>query len=196
MSVSESEESGAQASWVRTASGTNDQVIEENWLFRLRKQRFESRHSGRIHDYYVISLNDAVHVVALTPDRQLLLVRQFRAGSGRDSVEIPGGLVEPGEDPCAAGARELLEETGHAGDAPVLLGTFWSNPALLTSRIFTIVIRNARLVHQPRPDRDEELTIEKVPESEIPGMIRDGRIDHALVVAGLLLWLRSKSQVL
>ena len=183
------EESKVQPSWIRTAGGAHDQLLEENWLFRLRKERFESRHTGQVHDYYVLDLADAVHVVALTPDGEVLLVRQFRAGSGRDSLEIPGGLVDPGEDPCAAGARELLEETGYAGDPPVLLGTLWSNPSLLTSRISTIVIRNARLVAEPDPDQDEELTIERVPADEIPRMIREGRIDHALVVAGLLWWL-------
>jgi 8-oxo-dGTP pyrophosphatase MutT (NUDIX family) len=187
------EKSTRQPSWVRTAGGTHDQLLEENWLFRLRKERFESRHTGKVHDYYVLDLADAVHVVALTPDGQVLLVRQFRAGSGRDSLEIPGGLVDPGEDPCTAGARELLEETGYAGDPAVLLGTLWSNPSLLTSRISTVVIRNARLVAEPDPDQHEELTIERVPADEIPRMIREGQIDHALVVAGLLWWLGTKS---
>ena len=187
------EKSTRQPSWVRTAGGTHDQLLEENWLFRLRKERFESRHTGKVHDYYVLDLADAVHVVALTPDGEVLLVRQFRAGSGRDSLEIPGGLVDPGEDPCRAGARELLEETGYAGDPPVLLGTLWSNPSLLTSRISTIVVRNARLVAEPDPDQHEELTIERVPADEIPRLIREGRIDHALVVVGLLWWLGTKS---
>src|SRR5271157_6121896 len=180
-------------SWIRTVGGADDQVLEENWLFRLRKERFQSRRSGKLHDYYVLHLADAVHVVALTPDDHVLLVRQFRAGSGEDSLEIPGGLVDPGEDPCEAGARELLEETGYAGDPPVLLGTLWSNPSLLTSRISTIVVQNARLVAEPDPDQDEELTIERVPAGEIPRMIREGQIDHALVVAGLLWWLGTKS---
>lgn len=179
----------AQPSWVRAAGGTHDLLLEENWLFRLRKERFESRHTGKGHDYYVIDLADAVHVVALTPEGEVLLVRQFRVGSGLDSLEIPGGLLDQGEDPCAAGARELLEETGYAGDHPVLLGTLWSNPSLLTSRISTIVIRNARPVAEPEPDQNEELTIERVPAEEIPRMIREGKIDHALVVAGLLWWL-------
>jgi ADP-ribose pyrophosphatase len=186
-------EPAAQPSWVKTAGGTHDQTIEENWLFRLRKERFQSRRSAKVHDYYVIHLADAVHVVALTPDEEVLLVRQFRAGSGRDSLEIPGGLVDPGEDPCTAGARELLEETGYAGDPPELLGTLWSNPSLLTSRISTIVIRNARLVAEPAPDHHEELTIERVPAREIPRLIRSGRIDHALVVAGLLWWLGTRT---
>ncbi len=104
------------------------------------------------------------------------------------------GLVDPGEDPCAAGARELLEETGYAGDPPVFLGTLWSNPSLLTSRISTVVISNARLVADTNPDEHEELTIERVPADDIPRLIREGRIDHALVVLGLLWWLAAKVQ--
>ncbi len=95
-------------------------------------------------------LADAVSVIALTPDRQVVLVRQFRAGSGRDSLETPGGLLDPGEDPLAAGARELLEETGYAGDPPELLGTVWSNPSIMTSRTTTIVVANARRVAERR----------------------------------------------
>jgi 8-oxo-dGTP pyrophosphatase MutT (NUDIX family) len=179
----------AEPTWVREGGGAHDLTLEENWLFRLRKERFRSRQSGKTHDYYVVHLADAVHVVALTPNDEVLLVRQFRAGSGRDSLEIPGGLVDPGEDPCTAGARELLEETGYAGDPPEFLSTLWSVPSLVTSRISTILIRNARPVAQPNFDHTEELSIEIVPASEIPQMIRKGKIDHALVVAGLLWWM-------
>jgi 8-oxo-dGTP pyrophosphatase MutT (NUDIX family) len=178
-----------EPSWVRIGAGASDQTLEENWLFRLRRERLQSRRSGKQHDFYVMHLADAVHVVALTPEQEVLLVRQFRAGSGCDSLEIPGGLVDQGEDPCAAGARELLEETGYAGDPPELLSTLWSNPSLLTSRISTILIRNARVVAESRPDPNEELLIERAPRGEISRMIREGEIDHALVVAGLLWWL-------
>jgi 8-oxo-dGTP pyrophosphatase MutT (NUDIX family) len=183
------EQPASEPSWVRIGGGAGEETIEENWLFRLGKERFQSRLSGKKHDFYVIHLADAVHVVALTPDDEVLLVRQFRAGSRRDSLEIPGGLVDPGEDPCSAGARELLEETGYAGDPAELLSTLWSNPSLLTSRISTIVIRNARLVAAPRPDPHEELSIERVPRHLVRRMIGDGQIDHALVVAGLFWWL-------
>jgi len=179
----------APATWSREGAGAHDTTIEANWLFRLRRERFRSRRSDRTHDFYVMHLADAVHVIALTPDDRLVMVRQFRAGSGRDSLEPPGGLLEPGEDPCAAGARELLEETGYAGDPARLLGTAWSNPSIMTSRIATIVVTNARRVAEPSLDPNEEVCVELVPARDIPAMIADGRIDHALAVLGLLLWL-------
>jgi 8-oxo-dGTP pyrophosphatase MutT (NUDIX family) len=135
-------------------------------------------------------LADAVNVVAETPDRQIVLVSQFRAGSGRDSLEPPGGLIEPGEDPRVAGARELLEETGYAGDSGVLLGSAWSNPSILTARIHTVFVANVRRILDPNPDSGEEVAIELVPARAIPRLIRQGRIDHALAVMSLLLWLR------
>jgi 8-oxo-dGTP pyrophosphatase MutT (NUDIX family) len=176
-----------EPSWIR--DGESDRTLEENWLFRLRRERYRSRASGRSHDFYILHLADAVHVVALTAERELILVRQFRAGSGRDSLETPGGLLDPGEDVSEAGPRELLEETGYAGDPPRVLGSMWSVPSILSSKITTIVVTNARRVAETQLDPGEEVEVVLVPAREIPGMIRRGEIDHALVVAGLLWWL-------
>jgi ADP-ribose pyrophosphatase len=176
------------ASWQSEAGAEHDQTLVENWLLRLRRERFRSRHSGRSHDFFVGYVADGVHAIATTDDRQMVLVRQFRAGSKRDSLETPGGLLEPGEDPCVAGARELLEETGYAGEPATRLCTLWPNPALLSMRISTIVIRNARRVAPPRPDHSEELAIELVAAETIPELIKTGKIDHAVCVAGLLWW--------
>jgi 8-oxo-dGTP pyrophosphatase MutT (NUDIX family) len=176
-----------EASWAAVEGAA--ETIEENWLFRLVRGRFRSARSGREHAFYVVELADAVHVIAETRDRRVVLVRQFRAGSGRDGHETPGGLVEPGEDPLEAGARELLEETGYAGDPPVLVSTCWANPSLLTSRITTIWIANARKVAEVKPDENEELEVVLVPRSAIPRWIREGRIGHALCVQGLLAWM-------
>lgn len=178
-----------KASWERDGDG---QSLEENWLFRLRRERFRSRATGKAHDFYVMHLADAVNVVALTPDRRIVLVRQFRAGSGRDSLETPGGLLDPGEDPLAAGVRELREETGYEGDPPILLSTAWSNPSIMTSRITTILITNARQVAGPKLDASEEVIVELIYSNRVPEWIADGRIDHALAVQGLLAWLVSE----
>jgi len=183
-------ESAPAPSWAREESEA-DATIEENWLFRLRRERFRSRRSGKAHDFFVMRLADAVNVIALTPDRRLVLVRQFRAGSGRDSLEPPGGLLDEGEDPCAAGARELREETGYEGDPPVLLGSAYSNPSIMSSKIAVVVVTNARLVAETRLDAGEEVAVELVPAGAVRAMIGHGEIDHALTVMSLLWWLSS-----
>jgi 8-oxo-dGTP pyrophosphatase MutT (NUDIX family) len=184
-----------EPSWISDGAGAHDRTLADNWMLRLRSERFRSRTTGKVHDYFVAHMSDGVHVVTVTPDQQLVMVRQFRAGSRRDSLETPGGLLEPGEDPCAAGARELLEETGYAGDPPELVGTLWPNPALLTMRITTIVVRNAHRIAEPHPDQSEELAIELVLIRDIPTLIETGRIDHAVCVAGLLWWLNLQGGV-
>jgi 8-oxo-dGTP pyrophosphatase MutT (NUDIX family) len=181
--------SGEGASWVHEHDGGHDKTLVENWLLRLRQERFRSLHSGKTHDFFVAYVADGVHTIALTEDNHIVMVRQFRAGSRRDSLETPGGLLEPGEDPCAAGARELLEETGFAGEPGELLFTNWPNPALLTMCISTVVIRGARLVSTPRLEPAEELALELVPVHSVHNLINTGRIDHAVCVAGLLWWL-------
>jgi 8-oxo-dGTP pyrophosphatase MutT (NUDIX family) len=177
------------ASWFSDASGAYDQTLVENWLLRFRRERFRSRATGRTHDFYVIHLPDSVHVIAVTPENELVMVRQFRAGLGRDSLETPGGLFELGEDPGTAGARELLEETGYAGDAPTLLGTISPSPGLLAQRVATIVIQNARRVAEPARDQTEEMTIELIPVSMIYSLIEQGAIEHGVCIAGLFWWL-------
>ena len=176
-------------SWISVDNGAHDQTLVETWLFRLRRERFRSRKSGKVHDFYVTDVADGVHVIALTPDQKVVMVRQFRAGSRRDSLETPGGLLDPGEDPCVAGARELLEETGYTGDPPEFLGTLRPNPALLSMRISTILIRNARRTADPHLDPNEELTLELVDIHDVPALIKSGQIDHGVCVAGLLWWL-------
>jgi 8-oxo-dGTP pyrophosphatase MutT (NUDIX family) len=179
----------SDASWISEAEGAHDRTLVENWLFQLRHERFRSRRSGNLHDYYVVHLADGVQILAVTSDGKLVMVRQFRAGSRRDSLEMPGGLIEPGEDPGAAGMRELLEETGYTGDHPRRVGTVFANPALLSMRTTTVITHNARQVAEPSPDLSEELSVELVKRSAIPALIKTGRIDHAVCVAGLLWWL-------
>jgi 8-oxo-dGTP pyrophosphatase MutT (NUDIX family) len=179
----------SRPSWASDAGGAHDQTMLENWLFHVRCERFCSRTSGKRHDFYVIHTSDGVQVLAVTPDDELVMVRQFRAGSRRDSLELPGGLIEAGEDPCVAGMRELLEETGYVADAPRPSGMLYSNPAILTMRTTTVLAHGAKQVAAPSPDHSEELVIELVKRSEVMRLIRTGAIDHSTSVAGLLWWL-------
>jgi ADP-ribose pyrophosphatase len=148
------------------------------------------RHPGRTkeQDFIVINPPDWVNVIALTPDHRLVLVRQFRYGIDDFSLEIPGGIIDPGEDCLAAGARELREESGYVGDPARLLGSVHPNPAMQSNRCHLVLVENARPVAELDWDPDEEFEIKTLPVDEVYALAYRGGITHAMVLDALLLF--------
>jgi len=132
--------------------------------------------------FVALDTADWVNVIARTPAGELVMVEQYRHGSREITLEIPGGMVDEGEDFAAAGARELLEESGYAGDPAVLLGEVSPNPAIQKNRLGTVLIDNVRPIAGQSPDHHEELAIRIVAREDIPALIQRGAINHALVI--------------
>jgi len=151
-------------------------------VFDLRRERKKSSDSGREHDFYVLGATDWANVVPVTDDGAIVLVRQYRAGSDSVTLEIPGGIVDPGESPADAAARELLEETGHAAREIVPLGSCSPNPAILDNRLHLFAALGVRRVAEPTPDASEEIEVRTASEAELEAMIASGAVDHALVL--------------
>src|SRR5215471_5714494 len=163
-------------------------------IFRIRTDRVLSPRTQQEHDFFVIESVNWVNVVALTPDHQMVMIEQYRHGSGTVELEIPGGMIDPSDaSPEAAGQRELREETGYAGENARRLGEVFPNPAIMSNTCYTVLVENCRCVHPVQFDHSEDLITRLVPISAVPDLVADGKIRHCIVIAALYhfeLWQR------
>jgi ADP-ribose pyrophosphatase len=155
-------------------------------VFSVRSVLKRSPRTGADHEFFVIDSVNWVNVVALTPDRQMILVEQYRQATDTVELEIPGGMIDP-EDPSpeAAGVRELREETGYEGGEPRIIGQVFPNPAIMSNTCFTALVENCRITAATHFDQTEELITKLVPVDEVPGLVASGKIRHCLVIAAL-----------
>ena len=160
-----------------------DEAIQDCRVFSVRRIRARSPRTGDEHDFFAIDSSDWVNVVAITPDGCVVMVRQYRHGAGHVTLETPGGLVDPGETPAEAAARELLEETGYAAAEIVPLGAVNPNPALFSNRLHGFLARGATRVREVRNESTEETHVELLPLAALREEVRAGRVNHALVIA-------------
>ncbi|MEE2664686.1 MAG: NUDIX hydrolase [Myxococcota bacterium] len=165
-----------------------EETLQDCRIFNVVRARARSPRTGRPHDFYRIESVDWVNVVPLTPDDQVVMVRQFRHGSREVTLEIPGGMVDPGEEPAAAAARELLEETGYRAGDVVSLGRVSPNPALFDNRVHTFLATACTRVAEIANEGAEETRVELLARGELLERVRAGDVDHALVIAGLYWW--------
>lgn len=121
----------------------------------------------------------------MTQDQDLVMIRQYRHGSREITLEIPGGLVDPGESPEDAACRELLEETGYRAGHVESLGSINPNPALFANRVHMWVALDCIPVAPIQNSSTEETSVELLPLARLGQTLREGAIDHALVVATL-----------
>jgi 8-oxo-dGTP pyrophosphatase MutT (NUDIX family) len=138
--------------------------------------------TGAPRRFSLIASPDWVNVIALTADDRVVLVRQFRPGTNRVCLEIPGGMIDPGEDPCAAATRELAEETGYTGGVVELIGKVAPNPAIQNNTLYTVLVRGVAQTQAPTPDDGEAIDVETASLADCRRKMLSGEIDHALVV--------------
>lgn len=157
-------------------------------VFRVRRDFSADPRDGRAHDFYVVEAPDWINVIPLTKEGEVVFIEQYRHGTGEVSLEIPGGMVDAGEEPRDAAARELLEETGYEASEVVPLGRTRPNPAIQNNWLHTFLARGVERRGEPQNQGTEQTRVRLVPLERIPALIAGGEVDHALVVAAFY-WL-------
>jgi 8-oxo-dGTP pyrophosphatase MutT (NUDIX family) len=170
-------------------------LLRDRWI-HLRADVWETSRGRLLDPWYMLDWRDWVHVVALTPAAELVLVRQFRPGADAAVLELPGGIMEPNEtDPVAAAAREFREETGYDAPAYQAVAALSPEPAHATNRVHFVLAEGAVPATPQRLDPGEEIAVELHPVSTVLAGLAEGMLGNASHVGGLLLALRQAGRL-
>ena len=164
----------------KVISSTRDRSYR---VFSLRTDRAISPRTGMEHNFFILESSSWVNVIPLTPEQEVVMVRQYRHGTRNVTLEIPGGLVEKSDTPEQAARRELFEETGYRPLETCSLGVVHPNPAIQNNECYTFLAKDVFFAGGQQQDEREDIEVLLRPLSAIPRLIRDGEITHSLVLA-------------
>ena len=168
--------------WIRKFS----EVGPDLKLFRVRFDHMQNPRNGHVEKMVILQSTDSAHVIARTAEGMIVLVRQYRFGIGRHTLELPGGIVGAEEEPAAAVVRELAEETGYTADTVEFLGRNPINPVYQDAYLHTFFADDVRLTNQTAQDAGEDVEVVLLPEAEVKDRLLRGEFEHPHAVAGLV----------
>jgi ADP-ribose pyrophosphatase len=140
---------------------------------------------SRARKYDMIHIQDAVTILPLDQNGNVLFVKQYRVGSNSILLELPAGKIEIGESAQFTAEREIREETGFAANKMQPLGKFFVSPGYSTEYMYTFLATG--LFSSPlNPDADEFLNLVKIPLQETLNMIRNGQIEDCKTLSAFM----------
>lgn len=161
-------------------------VLESEYLFdnkpwlTIRKDVCELPNGKIMPAYYVCEYPTWSTVFALTKDNKVVMVKQYRHGLDVISIETPGGVVDEGEEPKDAIARELKEETGYVAEKIEFLGKISANPATTNNYMHMFLATGCEEVHDQSLDETEDVEVVVYSIDEVKQLIKENRIVQSL----------------
>lgn len=149
-----------------------DEVVHDGWL-KIHRRTYRLP-DGRTVEWDMHAGGPTVAVLALTPDQRLVMVRQFRPGPDRVVLTLPGGMLDPGEEPEEAAARELREETGYAAGSVELVVSAIANASPYHRHV--VVARDCTPAHEQELDEYEDCEPVVMDVAEVRSELRAGRM--------------------
>jgi ADP-ribose pyrophosphatase len=154
-------------------------------LFQTRYDWVKNPRNAKSMKAVILEAPDWVNIVVVTPEKKIVVVKQFRFGVAKTTVEIPAGIIEKGETPEQAAMRELREETGYTSTDWKYLGWFEANPAFLNNVCHSWLALDAVKTHPLQLDEGEEISISELSLDEINRAIEQGNMRNSLTVLAL-----------
>ncbi|HLT41166.1 MAG TPA: NUDIX hydrolase [Sphingobacteriaceae bacterium] len=173
---------------------SSEYLVKAPWAV-LRKDSCLMPSGHIVPEYYVLEYPNWVNVVALTDKNQIVLVRQYRHGIQKSLLEIPGGMIDEGEDSLAAAKRELLEETGYKFDSFENICELFPNPATSNNITTTYLARGGRKVQEQELDLQEDIEVILASPSEVKELLLQNKFEQALHAAALFYALLSIGEI-
>lgn len=161
-------------------------LLDRKWL-RITQDQVELPNGVIIDEFHVLHCPNWASVVAVTNDRHVVMVEQYRHGLGRASLELPSGVIDAGEEPIQAAQRELLEETGHRAPRWMPLLEVSPEPSRSTHRAYFFVANGATYAGPANPEPSEIIDVKLIRIDELLSQLQAGRVDHAAHVGAILL---------
>lgn len=167
--------------WERIRSETGPDLV----LFQTRFDWLKNPRNGGEKKAVVLEIRDWVNVLAITPDEKLVVVQQYRFGTGKVTTEFPAGLMDPGETHKEAAMRELREETGYTSTEWKYLGYVEPNPAFISNVCHQWLARNVVKTHETELDDGEDILVSEMTKKELREELKEYRLRNALAVLAL-----------
>lgn len=170
--------------WRRVQSRS---VLSNRWI-TVRQDTVALPDGTLIDDYFVAELPHVALIMPVTPDQEVIFVRQYRHAAAQVMLELPAGTFDPQRETAATAAiRELREETGYQANDVELLGVLYDNPVKCTYETHVFLAQNVLPVGGQAWDITEDIEVVKLLLPEIPAAIAQGRIAVSGSISALYL---------